>query len=196
MNQSDTRVPTFRSINRLSKWLVNWTIAIIIVMVVNSIIVSANPVSSSDLSYSEMAFVTVLTSLVNLVIVIAAGIITLIWFYRASKNIHAFGAKGVSSPRMAVIWWFIPIVNLWKPYQVAQQIWKASNPQEILSNGNEWKKASSSNTIKIWWLLGILSILVSVSLQFFSPRQAHSFYSSILMKKGSQQLIMNNNYKS
>ena len=76
---------------------------------------------------------------------------------------------------MAVIWWFIPIANIWKPYQVAQQIWKASDPQIVLSNGTEWEKSPSSNTIKIWWLLGILSILVSVSLQFFFPTASAQF---------------------
>ena len=100
----------------------------IIITVVNSIVFSANPVSSPDLSYREIGFVTIVISLLNLVTVIVIGIITLIWFYRASKNIHDFGAKNVSSPRMAVIWWFIPITNLWKPYQVAQQLWKASDP--------------------------------------------------------------------
>lgn len=160
---------SFRSISKISNWLVNWSIALIIITMINSIVLSAVPVSSSELTYDSIGYVSLLISFINLVIVIVIGIVTLIWFYRANKNIHSFNAKDVSSPRMAVIWWFIPIANLWKPYQIAQQIWKASDPQIVLSNGTEWKKSPSSNIIKIWWLMAILSILISLSVQFFIP---------------------------
>lgn len=160
---------SFRSISRISNWLVNWSIVLIMITVINSIVFSAVPVSSSELTYDNIGYVSLLVALINLVIVIVIGIVTFIWFYRANKNIHSFNAKDVSSPRMAVIWWFIPIANLWKPYQVAQQIWKASDPQIVLSNGTEWKKSPSSNTIKTWWLMAILSILISLSVQFFLP---------------------------
>ena len=113
---------SFRSISRLSKWLVNWTIATIIITVVNSIIFSVYSVPSSDLQNGNIGFAMFIIGIVNLIVAIITGIITLIWFYRSNKNIHAFGAREVSSPRMAVIWWFIPILNLWKPYQLAQQI--------------------------------------------------------------------------
>ena len=167
---------SFSSISKISKWLVNWSIASIIITVINSIIFSAIPVPSSDFPYGGIGFVTLIIAFANLVIVIVIVVITLIWFYRANKNIHAFGAKDVSSPRMAVIWWFIPIMHLWKPYEVAQQIWKASNPQMVLSNGTEWKKSSSSNTIKIWWLLTISSIFVSIFIQFFIPTASAQFH--------------------
>lgn len=169
MSKFDGRIPTFRSISKVSNWLVNWTIAIIIITVVNSVTFSVFSVPSSDLQNGNIGFIMFVIGILNLILVIVTGIITLVWFYRSNKNIHAFGAKEVSSPRMAVIWWFIPILNLWKPYQVAQQIWKASDPLMVLSNGTEWKKSSNSDIIKIWWLLAILSIVVSLSLQFFIP---------------------------
>ena len=63
---------------------------------------------------------------------------------------------------MAVIWYFVPILNLWKPYKVAQQIWKSSNPQIKLTNGNEWKNSRSSSSIKIWWTLWISTIFIKI----------------------------------
>jgi hypothetical protein len=78
------------------------------------------------------------------------------WYYRATKNIHSFGAKGVTSPRMAVIWWVVPIANLWKPYKIAQQ-----------SNGSEWRNTSNSNIIKLWWILALVSIFGSLIVGFF-----------------------------
>lgn len=66
------------------------------------------------------------------------------------------------SPIMAVIWWFIPILNLWKPYTIARDIWKASASYAGIHNCIEWKELPSSNTIKLWWILGLLSVLLTV----------------------------------
>lgn len=66
------------------------------------------------------------------------------------------------SPIMAVIWWFIPILNLWKPYTIARDIWKASASYARIHNCIEWKELPSSNTIKLWWILGLLSVLLTV----------------------------------
>jgi hypothetical protein len=61
---------------------------------------------------------------------------------------------------MAVIWFFVPILQLWKPYKVAEQIWKVSNPEITISEGTEWKNSPTSYIIKLWWVLGILSYFV------------------------------------
>jgi hypothetical protein len=96
-----------------------------------------------------------------------AIILMLYWFYKASKNIRAFGATGVASPVMAVVWWFVPFLNLWKPYQVARNIWKASSPKLDVSSSSGistgWKDLPSSNSIKLWWILGLLYLFVNIS---------------------------------
>jgi hypothetical protein len=119
-----------------------------------------------DTSYQDSSFVF-LVDQIKLVIIIVIAIITLYWYFRADKNIHAFGAKQVTSPAMSVIWWFIPIAFLWKPHSVAQQIWKASNPEIKLTEGTEWRKGPSSNIVRLWWIMGILAILISVLIGIF-----------------------------
>jgi len=95
-----------------------------------------------------------------------ALILMLYWFYRASKNVRAFGATGIASPVMAVVWWFVPLLNLWKPYQVTRNLWKASNPQLDVSSSNGistgWRDLPSSNNIKLWWILGLLYFFVNI----------------------------------
>jgi len=93
--------------------------------------------------------------LAALILWFAVSIISLYWFYGATKNIHTLGAKEIFSPIMSVIWWFVPVLNLWKPYQLVQQIWKASNPQIVLLNGTEWKNSAGSIVVKLWWILWI-----------------------------------------
>jgi hypothetical protein len=132
----------FRSINKISNWTIGWSSASIIGTI---IFISSYGPRFAILYYA---------------IEIIAAIISLCWFYRANKNIHAFGAKEVISPRMAVIWFFVPILQLWKPYKVAEQIWKVSNPEITISEGTEWKNSPTSYIIKLWWVLGILSYFV------------------------------------
>jgi len=95
-----------------------------------------------------------------------ALILMLYWFYRASKNVRVFGATGIASPVMAVVWWFVPLLNLWKPYQVTRNLWKASNPQLDVSSSNGistgWRDLPSSNNIKLWWILGLLYFFVNI----------------------------------
>jgi Domain of unknown function (DUF4328) len=109
----------FSSINKISNWTVSWSF----ITTIGTIIYIS--------SYGPRF------TIINIAIKFIAIIISLCWFYRADKNIHAFGAKEVSSPKMAVMWFFVPILQLWKPHKVAQQIWKVSNPEISISDGTE-----------------------------------------------------------
>lgn len=61
---------------------------------------------------------------------IASVILVSMWTYRAMKNLHLAGAPEVSmSPGWAVGWHFIPIANLWKPFEGVLQIWRGSMAQ-------------------------------------------------------------------
>jgi Domain of unknown function (DUF4328) len=180
---------SFQSISKISKWLVNWTIASIIITVIYFIISYATLYPSTDVESNRINFINLFIGSINLVISFVTAVITLFWFYRANKNIHTFGAKKVSTPRMAIIWWFVPILHLWKPYEVAQQIWMASNPQIILSSGTEWKKSPSSYIIKIWWILGILSIFISIFVGIFLPPASAQLLLSHTIRK-SEYLFM------
>jgi hypothetical protein len=156
-------VQTFYSIRRISKWLVNWSIATIIItmiLLISNFYGFFQDLSSNDESYFEhnRGLIFAILSIFS-VISLVTSILGFYWFYRANKNIHAFGAKQISSPIMAVIWWFVPIFQFWKPFSVVKQIWKASNPQVVISNGTEWKNTNSDiSIVKIWWILAIISV--------------------------------------
>jgi heme/copper-type cytochrome/quinol oxidase subunit 2 len=172
---------SFRSISKITKWLVILSIATIVIGLVNIGAFFALDYQTRGTEFQSTDLVFLVIATLILVIEIVALIITLYWFYRANKNIHAFGAKEVSSPAMAVIWWFIPILDLWKPHSVAQQIWKASNPQIMLSNGIEWKNSHRSNLILLWWVLFLLSIFIGLPGQFLNTPE-------------SEQLSLNDTY--
>jgi len=107
---------SFRSIGNLTDWLVRFSIIIIVLSVISIAADFYESLSSGfdDSKISITEIIGTLSTMISILIII----IILMWYYRATKNIHSFGAKEVTSPRMAVLWWFIPISDLWKPYKL------------------------------------------------------------------------------
>ena len=94
------------------------------------------------------------------VLSIATAAAFLVWIYRAHKNLPALGAKNLQySPRWAVGWWFVPIMNLARPFQVVTEIWKASDPE--VTDGHSWRNTPLSPLISSWWTLWILSSIIA-----------------------------------
>jgi hypothetical protein len=75
-----------------------------------------------------------------------------IWIYRANYNARQLGAAGMRfSPGWAVGWYFIPIANLWKPYQAMKEIWQASAAPE------NWQQQPRGSILPLWWTFFLLS---------------------------------------
>ena len=145
------RIPSFHSISRISEWLVTLSVGIIITSIITLILTSYENLQflfvggTDDALYEMDAVVGSISSIIEFIVIIIA----LYWFYRANQNIHSFGAKEISSPIMTVIWWFVPILQLWKPYKIAQQIWKASNPETWFVNWYRMEKFTKFKHHKI-----------------------------------------------
>ena len=67
-------------------------------------------------------------------------VLLLVWFHRAITNGIALGYRAPREPVLAVISWFIPIVNFWWPYE---------SLRECVSPND----ADTRALIKRWWLL-------------------------------------------
>jgi len=91
------------------------------------------------------------------------SVLALKWIHRANFNARQLGAEGMRfTPGWAVGSFFIPVVNLWKPYQAMKEIWKAS------SSPSNWQGAPSGALLGIWWFLWILSAFANYAvLRFF-----------------------------
>lgn len=79
-------------------------------------------------------------------VAIAIGILSIMWLYRGNANVRALGAADLNfSPGWMVGWYFVPIANLWKPYQGMKELWKAS------SNPKAWPGKLVPNVLGWWW---------------------------------------------
>jgi hypothetical protein len=53
----------------------------------------------------------------------------LLWTYRSYRHLSALSDRDLRfSPGWAVGWFFAPIMNLFRPYQVMKEIWEESDP--------------------------------------------------------------------
>lgn len=95
--------------------------------------------------------VEVLLALVRLLVYIITGVSFLMWIHQANRNARALGAEGMKfTPGWAVGWYFVPILNLWKPYQAMKEIWQASR------NPHLWETEQVPSLVGNWWVLWLL----------------------------------------
>jgi len=100
-----------------------------------------------------------------------------IWTYRANHNARQLGAPDMQfTPGWAVGWYFIPIANLWKPYQAMREIWQAS------ANPAHWQQQPRGPILPLWWTLLLLSNVISTaSLRLSLRAQTASTDSDVIL---------------
>ncbi|MBC7857031.1 MAG: DUF4328 domain-containing protein [Pirellulaceae bacterium] len=77
------------------------------------------------------------------------------WMYRCHRNLEPLGHRQLDSKHIwAVICWFIPVLNLYCPYQVMREIWWRSFP---LANESA-DSAPRPHLVFWWWLLGVTAV--------------------------------------
>lgn len=85
----------------------------------------------------------------------------LIWFGRAFRNLERLGARELHWGKRAVImYWFVPIVSLFLPKKVMNDIWRASDP-ELPAPTRNWENKRVPALFHWWWALWLISSFVS-----------------------------------
>lgn len=96
-----------------------------------------------------------------LVLFVITAILFCMWIHRAYRNLPSLGVSGLKySPGWAVGGFFVPILNLFRPFQITREIWKASDPATDINDSLAWQSATTSPIIAFWWVLWIVSGLL------------------------------------
>ena len=77
------------------------------------------------------------------------SILFVVWFYRARINAERHGYPQRRARAWAFWGWIIPVVNLWFPFQIMGDIWRAGLPAELRGE-TAWLPA-------LWWTCWLLS---------------------------------------
>ncbi|MBI4587092.1 MAG: DUF4328 domain-containing protein [Planctomycetes bacterium] len=105
----------------------------------------------------------IVIGLIQVGIGITALVLFFVWFHRVYRNLPALGAKVLKqTPGWAVGWFFVPIMNLFKPYLAAKEIHLHSDPKDGRSSQEEsWKSGSSTTYLGWWWGFWLASEFLS-----------------------------------
>jgi Protein kinase domain/Domain of unknown function (DUF4328) len=85
----------------------------------------------------------------------------LAWFRRAYTNLAPLGARRLRYLRWWTIGaWVLPVFSLFRPKQLLNDIWRASDPDLPPDMGDRWRHRPVSSLLAWWWLTFLASILV------------------------------------
>jgi hypothetical protein len=99
-----------------------------------------------------------------------------LWTYAARSNLRALGARRLDyTTAWSVAGWWVPGLNVVRPYQVLREIWKASDPNT--ADRFAWKQSRTPALLVYWWttfvgfvLLEIITALMTLSAGVEVPR--------------------------
>jgi hypothetical protein len=100
---------------------------------------------------------------------LASGVAFIRWFHAAYRNVTLLAPVEVTyKPGWAIGAWFVPILGLWRPKQIADEIWHASELQPQPAQPPANRLGKTTTVLTLWWAFWIISSLVgNVSTRFF-----------------------------
>jgi hypothetical protein len=155
-NQGDLTAK-FYSLSRLSKWL-TWTFLALVFAFLLSVIsdffqlrilstimaggyASASEINRNDLWSAAISFIQTLIQLLT-------AVLFLVWVYRISKNLKRLNSYSTRfSSGWAVAYYFIPFLNLYRPYQVMAEVNEMSSSKYDPVNNVH----PSNLFLGLWW---------------------------------------------
>jgi len=94
--------------------------------------------------------------IIYLLVYFVSGIVFIQWFRRAYYNLHFRVKRCDFSEGWAAGCWFVPIVNLFRPVAIMDELWKKTN-KLIKEKDSHYIVKSGSFIMVSWWALWIIS---------------------------------------
>lgn len=93
-----------------------------------------------------------------MIVYIVAIVCFIQWFRRAYNNLHLLGVKGLSYEEgWASGAWFVPFINLVRPYTIMKEIWEETQTFINESRANN----EGSALVGFWWALFLIGNIIS-----------------------------------
>lgn len=93
---------------------------------------------------------------IELLMMVVVGIVFIAWMRRLYLNLASLGRPGRYRDGWTIGAWLVPFVSLWRPRQMANEIWAASRHRSPVSS---WRTATPDGTAVLtwWWVMWVLS---------------------------------------
>lgn len=84
---------------------------------------------------------------------VLAGLLSLYWLYRSHHRVHTMAPAAIFSPPQAVMWYFVPVMNLIKPFEAMQELVQRSQQATTPATAS----LKPALLVELWWLLWIFA---------------------------------------
>jgi hypothetical protein len=92
---------------------------------------------------------------------LVSAVLFLAWFRRAYANLPPLGARRLRyRPWWTLGAWVLPVFSLFRPKQLLNDIWRASDPDLPPDMGDGWHRRPVTPLLAWWWMAFLASILV------------------------------------
>ena len=98
-------------------------------------------------------------ALVYMLAHILSAVMFIKWFRRAYYNLHQKTNHLSYSEGWAAGAWFVPILNLYRPYQIMKELYNETR-NLLLKNDINVSKSFSTNLLGLWWALWIIASFI------------------------------------
>ena len=131
----EKKIYAYRGLSDLSAWTVRWLYFNLVVTglyALSSLLLlrdtaaldPALPASETPLPSDWLVGVSALVMVVSTVV---TGVVVLKWIYRADANIQRRSPDVTITPLWSILFYFVPVLSLWKPFRAMREIWQASH---------------------------------------------------------------------
>jgi Domain of unknown function (DUF4328) len=99
----------------------------------------------------------IIVAVAQLAVFTVAAAFFIAWLHRAYSNLHALGAQYPRYSLGTTIWsWFVPILNLWRPKQVINDVWRATDPEAPPDQADTWQQKEPPVLYALWWFFWVV----------------------------------------
>lgn len=101
--------------------------------------------------------------LVQIIAYLVVGVVFILWTRRLYRNLQPIGATPLRfSEGWAVGAWLVPFLNLVRPKQILDDIWKASEPSHESVFGPSWRFGRVSPLLHWWWAAFLANVAIGI----------------------------------
>lgn len=95
-------------------------------------------------------------AILNLIAFVISAVMFIQWFRRAYFNLHLKVSSLSFSEGWAAGSWFVPIINLFRPYQIMKELY--GETRDLLEkNGKVESESLSTTWLGVWWVLWLVN---------------------------------------
>jgi Domain of unknown function (DUF4328) len=158
----------FRPLRQRAKWAINALVAVAVLDVVAvwadwdrygllGRIVDGGGYTLAEATTSDNRESTI--ALLQILALMIGALFFIRWFLQAYRNVDALGGTRDFAEKWAGWAWFVPILSLWRPKQIANEIWRAGDPDR--PDGDPSETRPLWGVLALWWACWIASNFIS-----------------------------------